>query len=206
MRRLLAASTVLVLSACGGSGSGSQSGAGSVSGGSGGAGIASYGLQAPDVPSGFVACPESGDVSTSANSDVKAEWQYQQKQGAAAGYIKVWGATTGDCESMIVAGPGAQSGGSKRLMASVVLRFADSVGAQKGYRGAFGVNPASIATIPGGGSGSALGLGSNSAYGYGFAAGEADWQKDVYMVGIVEQNLAESDLKKAIADVNARVP
>jgi hypothetical protein len=210
VKLLLALSAALLLSACGGSGSGAGGSGGS--GGSGGGtptpaetGIASYGLQASDVPSGFVACPESGDVSTSSDSDVKGEWQYQQKQGAKAGYIKVWGATSGDCESIIVAGPGAQSGGTKKLIASVVLQFADSTGAQKGYQGAFGVNPGSIVKI-GGGSGTALGLGPNSAYVYGAAAGEADWQKDVYMVGIVEQNLAEADLKKAIGDVNGKVP
>ena len=193
--RAVAIFALLLVSACGGG----------PGGGSGGGGISSYGLQSSDVPSGFTSCSISGDVATSSDKDIQGEWAYLQQQGATAGYIQVYAATSGDCQSIVSSGPGSQNGGSKKLIASVVLQFKDAASAQKGASGSFGIGTSGLKSA-GGAAGSSVGLGSDSEYLYSSAAGGAAWDKGVYMAGVVEQNLKESDLKKAISAVNGRLP
>jgi hypothetical protein len=208
MRRLLLVVCLLAVTSCGGSPAVTSSSAPAATSAATAAPAATTaaaaagsatGIGAADVPSGFVKCPQSGDVSKSSDKDTVGEWGYQSQYGALSGDAEIFADAAGSCVGIVAVG----NGGGK-VIGSIVVRFKDNATATAGYGGMFGANSGNLSKIPGAIIGSATGFGATSVYVYSAKSSAAMWINGTTVVAVLGQNVAEADFKKAATALKSR--
>ena len=178
-------------------------------------------LQPGDV-AGLQRCGVSGNVASVLNDerannppayDLNAtEWEQWRQQGASDGYFAVYGRSASDCQSLSASSTGEPTG----LMVALIVSFKTEARAQRN----FGLQSTLLGFGPGdinfirlvGGSvttGAQTGLGPQSVIGTGAVTGAtyyfAFWQNKAFDSFLVAYDLASSDARVAVDDVNRRI-
>jgi hypothetical protein len=210
MRRWFAVLGVVIVAACGSSGSGSI-------------GPADVAVQSSDLPKGLVKCDGSGDIDTflssvktkdpSTYTTTKKEWDDAKSHGATAAVVEFYADTNDHCAAIQNSGSGNFTTASYPVVINFVIEFKDEASAGKGYttESIFGFSESTLSTSGGAGviKGADTGLGKNSIA-LTIAFGNQSfyvvvWQNKQFMVilGVLNVDLAQS--KKIATSENSRI-
>ncbi len=176
----------------------------------------SISLRAGDVPSGMSLCPQSGDIEhflqlstidSTIYQEIKADWTTLKAVGARSGYMRVFTNRPSGCAGVFATGNASDP--TFKVIASLVVEFADQKGAENGFSSAGQFGSAALGGGPGVATGAATGLGQNSmVVAQAFQEQSlyfAYWQHSRFDAVVLGLNLAAADTRRATQHLDARI-
>jgi len=176
---------------------------------------AQIGLQHGDLPSELARCPASGDIggylrspqpsSRPAHDELQSAWQDLQRHGATQAAVTVYAAQSAACTARLGTGEGMS-------VSSLVVEFRDDAAAAAAYqRGVLGfTTPSEDAEVPGMDRGAATGVGRNSWVLQRSVQGRVLivglWERNAVLVLFVAVDADPLNAKRALSDVDGRIP
>ena len=176
---------------------------------------AQIGLQQGDLPSELARCPASGEIggylrspqpsNRPAHDELQSAWQDLQRHGATQAAVTVYAAEPAACAARLGTGEGTS-------VSSLVVQFRDDAAATAAYqRGVLGfTTPSEDADVPGMDRGAATGVGRNSWVLQRSVQGRVLivglWERNAVLVLFVAVDADPLNAKRALSDVDGRIP
>ncbi len=176
---------------------------------------AQIGLQQGDLPGNLQRCGDSGDIGSylrspqpsgrPARDELQSAWRELQRAGAVKAAVTVYAAEPVACSARLGTGEGTN-------VASLVVAFRDDGAAADVYRhGVLGfATPSEDADVPGMARGAATGIGRNAWVLQRTVQGRALivglWERHAVLVLFVAVDADPLNAKRALSDVDGRIP